>query len=136
MSCSLFSDTSKIIHLVGIGGVSMSALAQVLNFRGFVVRGSDMNEGEHIARLRRLGIKVDIGHSSENVDGADLVIRTSAIHDDNPEVVRAKELNIPIVERAQAWGSLMLEYKDVLCIRHCATICRIFLTFPSNAQKK
>ena len=116
MTDSLFIDTSKVIHLIGIGGISMSALAEVLNFRGFVVRGSDMNEGEHIERLRRLGIKVSIGHAAEHVDGASLVIKTSAIHADNPELLRANELGIPIVERAEAWGALMLEYKDVLCV--------------------
>lgn len=116
MTDSLFVDTSKIIHLIGIGGVSMSALAEVLNFRGFVVRGSDMNEGEHIERLRRLGIRVAIGHAAENVEGASIVIKTSAIHDDNPEIIRAHELGIPVIERAKAWGSLMLEYKNVLCI--------------------
>lgn len=116
MTDSLFVDTSKSIHLIGIGGVSMSALAEVLNFRGFVVRGSDMNEGEHIERLRRLGIKVAIGHAAENVEGASIVIKTSAIHDENPEIVRAHQLDIPVIERAEAWGALMLEYKNVLCI--------------------
>ena len=116
MSNLLFTDTSKVIHLVGIGGVSMSALAEVLNFKGFVVVGSDMNEGEHIERLRRLGIKISVGHKSENVVGADIVIRTSAIHDDNPEIVKANELGLHIVERAEAWGEIMRDYKNVLCI--------------------
>lgn len=113
---SIFSDNNQSVHLIGIGGVSMSALAEVLNHRGFVVRGSDMREGEHTARLAKLGIKVAIGHRAENVEGAQLVIRTSAIHDDNPEVIRAKELGLPVLERAQAWGILMEEYRDVVCI--------------------
>ncbi len=116
MSCSLFDNTSKKIHMVGIGGVSMSGLAEVLNFKGFVVSGSDNSEGEHIARLRRLGIKISIGHSADNVYGADTLIRTSAISDDNPEVVRARELGIPVIERAEAWGCLMEDYENVLCI--------------------
>lgn len=113
---SRFSDNSKVIHFVGIGGVSMSALAEVLNFRGFVVRGSDMNKGEHTARLTKLGIKVTIGHTADNVEGADLIIRTSAIHDDNPEIIRARECGIPVIERAEAWGELMREYKNAVCV--------------------
>lgn len=116
MSDLLFADTSKVIHLIGIGGVSMSALAEVLNFRGFVVCGSDMNEGEHIERLRRLGIKIIVGHKAENISGADIIIRTSAIHDDNPEIVAAKEKSLPILERAEAWGEIMRDYKNVLCV--------------------
>jgi len=87
-----------------------------LNFRGFVVTGSDMNEGEHIERLRRLGIKISIGHKGENISGSDIVIRTSAIHDDNPEIVAAREKKMPVLERAEAWGELMRDYKNVLCI--------------------
>ena len=116
MSNLLFSDTSKVIHLVGIGGVSMSALAEVLNFRGFVVTGSDMNEGELIERLRRLGIKISIGHKGENIKGADIIIRTSAIHDDNPEIIAARECGLPVLERAEAWGEIMRDYSNVLCI--------------------
>lgn len=113
---SLFSDNSKIVHLVGIGGVSMSALAEVLNHRGFVVHGSDMQESDNIARLRKLGIKVIVGHSADNIGNADIVIRTSAIHDDNPEIMRARELNLQLLERAEAWGELMEEYKEVVCV--------------------
>ncbi len=112
----LFSDTSKVIHLIGIGGVSMSALAETLNYRGFVVCGSDMNEGEHIERLRRLGIKISVGHKAENVEGVDIIVRTSAVHDDNPEVIRAREKGLPLIERAEAWGEIMRDYKDVLCV--------------------
>ena len=115
MSQLLFSDTSKIIHIAGIGGVSMSALAETLNFKGFVVTGSDMNEGEHVERLRGLGIKINVGHRAENVFGADFVIRTAAIHDDNPEIAYALENNIPVFERAQAWGEIMRDYKNAVC---------------------
>lgn len=116
VSCSLFDDTSKVVHMVGIGGVSMSGLAEVLNFKGFVIQGSDNSEGEHIARLRKLGMKISIGHDGKNVDGADFLIRTSAISDENPEIIRARELGIPVIERAEAWGCLMQDYENVLCI--------------------
>lgn len=112
----IFNDTSKKIHIAGIGGVSMSALAEALNYKGFVVTGSDMNDGEHIERLRRIGIKISVGHRAENVDDADLVIRTAAIHDDNPEIAAALAKNIPVFERAQAWGEIMRDYKNALCI--------------------
>ncbi len=113
---SVFADNNKIIHLIGIGGVSMSALAEVLNHRGFVVRGSDMQESSSTEKLAKLGIKVYIGHNEANIEDAQVVIRTSAVHDDNPEVIKAKELGLPILERAQAWGILMEAYQDVICV--------------------
>jgi len=113
---SLFSDNNKNVYLIGIGGVSMSALAEVLNYRGFIVCGSDMQESANIIRLRKLGIKVNIGHFAENICGVDIVIRTSAIHEDNSEIVRARELGLPVLERAEAWGVLMEEYDDVVCV--------------------
>ncbi len=113
---NLLSDTKKIIHLVGIGGVSMSALAQAIASRGVTVRGSDMNNGVYAERLRALGIIVFKGHDASNVCGADVVIRTSAIHDDNPEIIKARELGLPILERAEAWGILMEEFPEVVCV--------------------
>ncbi|MBQ2841330.1 MAG: UDP-N-acetylmuramate--L-alanine ligase [Oscillospiraceae bacterium] len=113
---NLLSDSKNTIHFIGIGGVSMSALAEAIASRGLSVRGSDMSNGVYTERLRALGIKVITGHSAENVEGADCVIRTSAIKDDNPEVVRARELNIPVLERAEAWGILMDEFPEVVCV--------------------
>jgi len=113
---NLLSDVANVIHFVGIGGVSMSALAEAIAARGLTVRGSDMNNGIYTERLRARGIEVRIGHFSENTDGADVVIRTSAIKDDNPEIVRAAELGIPVLERAEAWGILMDEFSEVVCI--------------------
>ena len=113
---SLLSDKSSSVHLVGIGGVSMSALAEALLARGLSVRGSDMNNGIYAERLRALGISVAEGHAAENINGADVVIRTSAIKDDNPEIVRARELCIPVLERAEAWGIIMDEFPEVICV--------------------
>ncbi len=113
---SLLSDTKNIIHFVGIGGVSMSALAEAVAARGLSVRGSDMSNGVYAERLRALGIKVFCGHCADNVNGADVVIRTSAIKDDNPEIVRARELGLPVLERAEAWGILMDEFPEVVCV--------------------
>ena len=103
-------------HLVGIGGVSMSPLAQVLHGAGVVVTGSDMHESAEVAHLRTLGIPVTIGHLPESVAGADCVIRTAAVHDDNPEIAAAHAAGIPVFERAQAWGALMRHYENALCV--------------------
>ena len=103
-------------HLIGIGGVSMSPLAEVLHKMGVEITGSDMNDSATVEHLRALGIPVAIGHRAENVAGADLVIRTAAVHDDNPEIARAHEAGISVFERAQAWGSIMRGYKNALCI--------------------
>lgn len=106
----------KRAHLVGVGGVSMSPLAQVLHGAGVVVTGSDMHESAEVAHLRTLGIPVTIGHLPESVAGADCVIRTAAVHDDNPEIAAAHAAGIPVFERAQAWGALMRHYENALCV--------------------
>ena len=103
-------------HLVGIGGVSMAPLAEVLKGMGMEITGSDMNESASVAHLRSLGIPVAIGHRAENLGDAQLVIRTAAVHDENPEIAEARRRNVPVFERAQAWGSIMRSYKNALCI--------------------
>lgn len=103
-------------HLVGIGGVSMSPLAEVLHGMGMVITGSDMRESPAVQHLRALGITISIGHRAENVSNADLVIRTAAVHDSNPEITEAKRRGIPVFERAQAWGAIMRGYRNALCI--------------------
>ena len=103
-------------HLVGIGGVSMAPLAEVLHGMGVVVSGSDMKESKTVEHLRSLGIQVNIGHFPDGAKGADLVIRTATVHDDNPEISGARQAGIPVFERAQAWGALMSDYKHALCI--------------------
>ena len=104
-------------YLIGIGGVSMSPLAEVLTGMGLYICGSDMSEGANVASLRDKGIKVIIGHREENIDDSiDFVVRTAAVHDDNPEVVAARRLGIPVFERTQAWGSIMKDYENALCI--------------------
>ena len=103
-------------HLVGIGGVSMAPLAEVLHGMGISVSGSDMRESATIEHLRSLGIPVIIGHYAESVKDVDLIIRTAAVHDDNPEIAAALAAGTPVFERAQAWGALMTDYKHALCI--------------------
>ena len=106
----------KRAHLVGVGGVSMAPLAEVLKGKGVEVTGSDMRESEAVAHLRSLGIPVVIGHLPESVEGAGCVIRTAAVHNDNPEIAAALAAGIPVFERAQAWGAIMRHYKNALCV--------------------
>lgn len=103
-------------HLVGVGGVSMFPLAEMLLHRGIVVSGSDARESDHVAQLRAQGVPVTIGHLPQSVQGADLVIRTAAVHDDNPEIAAARSAGIPVFERAEALGALMSDYDHALCV--------------------
>ncbi len=95
------------IHFVGIGGSGMSGIAEVLLNLGYSVQGSDLREGEAAARLRQLGARVMIGHRAENVAGADVVVVSSAINPDNPEVAQALAQRVPVVKRAEMLGELM-----------------------------
>lgn len=106
----------KHVHLVGIGGVSMRPLGLVLQDMGILVTGSDMNSSVSTDELKAHGIKVYIGHSAQNIQNADCIIRTAAAHNDNPEIAAARAMGIPVFERAQAWGVLMQEYKNAICI--------------------
>ncbi len=104
------------VHLMGIGGVSMAPLAEVLLGAGLTVTGSDMQESDAVRRLVSLGIPVHIGHRGENLGDTQAVIRTAAVHDDNPEVQAARARGIPVFERAQAWGAIMRRYRDAICV--------------------
>ena len=106
----------KRAHLVGIGGVSMCPLAEVLRGKGLEIQGSDMTESHTVRHLRELGIPVAIGHNAENLGDCDLVIRTAAVHDSNPEIAGAIARGIPVYERAQAWGAIMQQYPNALCV--------------------
>ena len=104
-------------HLIGIGGVSMSSLAEVLKGMGITVTGSDINEGRNVDELRANGFTVHIGHRAENIsDDIEFVVRTAAAHDDNPEIVAAHARGIPVFERTQAWGAISKDYQNALCI--------------------
>ena len=111
-----FLQPGKRVHLVGIGGVSMRPLGLVLQGMGITVTGSDMNSSVSTDELIARGIHVDIGHRAENIQGADCVIRTAAAHNDNPEIAAARAAGIPVFERAQAWGMIMREYENAVCI--------------------
>ena len=95
------------IHFVGIGGIGMSGIAEVLHNLGYSVQGSDISESANVKRLRDLGIAVHVGHAAENVGEAQVVVVSSAVKPDNPEVVAARESLIPVVRRAEMLGELM-----------------------------
>ena len=97
----------KRIHMIGIGGSSMSGLAQMLQHLGYQVTGSDQNDGYLMNDVRQAGAKVTIGHRAENVHGADLVVYTAAIPPTNPERAEAERLHIPSMERAELLGQLL-----------------------------
>ena len=104
-------------HLIGIGGVSMSSLADVLWGMGIAISGSDMNRNKNVMGLTEKGIPVSIGHKAENItEEIEFVVRTAAVHDDNPEIIRAHALGIPVFERTQAWGAISKDYSNALCI--------------------
>ncbi len=106
----------KRVHLVGIGGVSMRPLALVLAGMGLQISGSDMNASVSTDELIAKNIQVCIGHAAKNIDGADCLIRTAAVHNDNPEIAAARAKGIPVFERAQAWGVIMRGYRHAICV--------------------
>lgn len=122
MKESVMNELKKYIkpgshgHLVGIGGVSMSPLAIVLHDAGVKISGSDINDSDAVKSMRAMGMDIKIGHSAENIAGADYLIRTAAAHDDNPEIKAARDAGIPVFERAEAWGFIMRTYENALCI--------------------
>ncbi len=109
------SDFNKI-HCIGIGGIGLSAIAEILLSRGYQVSGSDMRESEMTEKLMEDGAVIYLGHRAKNVEGTDLVIYSAAVGNDNPELARAEELGIPAITRAQALGALMDEYENSIAI--------------------
>ncbi|MGA8391263.1 MAG: UDP-N-acetylmuramate--L-alanine ligase [Burkholderiaceae bacterium] len=95
------------IHFVGIGGVGMSGIAEVLFNLGYVISGSDLADSSTLKRLAELGMQTYVGHAGRNVDGADAVVTSTAVRDDNPEVLVARERRIPVVPRALMLAELM-----------------------------
>ena len=116
MNANLIGKHAKI-HLIGIGGVSMSGIAELFIRDGYTITGSDWNASDLTDRLVKDGAKIFIGpQRAENITNQDLVVYTAAVHEDNPERVRAKELGIPQVERAVILGWIMKDYEIPICI--------------------
>lgn len=120
----------KKIHMIGIGGSGMCPIAEILHSKGYILTGSDNNEGDTLNRIKNLGIKVYMGHFAENVKGAELVVYSAAISEDNPERVAAKELGIPTMERSKLLGALTRHYDNVVgvCGTHGKTTTSSMIT--------
>lgn len=103
----MFRGRVRHAHFVGIGGIGMSGLAEILRTMEFDVSGSDLKPNDITRRLETMGVRVDVGHRAENVEGADVVVYSSAIGPSNPELRRARELEIPIIPRAEMLAELM-----------------------------
>lgn len=111
-----WSNQNQTIHFIGIGGISMSALAEILIKRGFRITGSDRNASPLTEHLKKLGATIHIGHQAEWVHGADRIVYTSAIREDNPERMEAKRLEIPQHKRADLLGALMEDHAVSIAI--------------------
>ena len=109
----------KRVHCLGIGGIGLSAVAEILADRGYIVSGTDINPSKVTRHLEYLGIKVYTSHEPENVEDVDAIVYSAAVSDDNPEVMRARELGIPLFSRAQVLGMIMEDYDNSVAI--CGT---------------
>ncbi len=106
----------KHIHFIGIGGSGMYPLAQILHGQGYYLTGSDNNETETLDAVRKMGIPVFIGQRSENIQGADLIVHTAAIMEDNPELMAARASGVPVLERADLLGIITSWYDRAVCV--------------------
>lgn len=118
------------IHMIGIGGSGMCPLAEILHSKGYELTGSDNNESDPLSRIRNLGIKVFMGHSADNIKGAQLVVYSAAISDDNPELKAAREQGIPTMERSHMLGALTRHFDNVIgvCGTHGKTTVTSMIT--------
>lgn len=112
----LDSNRIKYIHFVGIGGISMSGLAEILVNMGYRISGSDMKSSNITEKLKKMGIEIHINHSEQNINNPDLVVYTAAIKDNNPELVKARELGIPTMERATLLGLIMKRFPKSIAV--------------------
>ena len=97
----------EIIHFIGIGGIGMSGLAQVMKNMGFKIQGSDQNRNKSTSNCSKVGIKIFIGHSKSNVKNATIIVKSSAIKDNNVEIIKAKKNKISIYSRAEVLANVV-----------------------------
>ena len=110
----MYLEGKKHIHFIGIGGSGMFPIAQILHAEGFTISGSDNNETDTLALVRKMGAKVTLGQRPENIEGADLIVYTAAIMADNPELIAAKASGIPTIERSEMLGELTARYSHMI----------------------
>lgn len=120
----------KRVHMIGIGGSGMCPLAEILHSKGYELSGSDNNESDPLKRVRKLGAKVFMGHNADNIKGAELVVYSAAISQDNPELCEARRLGIPTMERSVLLGALTRYYDNVIgvCGTHGKTTVTSMIT--------
>ena len=106
----------KHIHLIGIGGISMSAIAEVLLNQGYAISGSDLSDSKLLNRLREKGAEIFIGHSAQNVKNPDLIVYSAAIKENNPERMEGKKLGITEIDRAEMLGQIMKKYNKSIAV--------------------
>ncbi|MEY4544564.1 MAG: hypothetical protein RL685_759 [Pseudomonadota bacterium] len=118
----MFRGRVRKIHFVGVGGIGMSGLAEILRAMGFEVSGSDLKDGDNTARLKRLGVHIRVGHEAAHIQGADVVVYSSAVARDNPEYLAAEAAGIPIIPRGEMLAELMrVKYAVVIAGSHGKT---------------
>lgn len=120
----------KRVHMIGIGGSGMCPLAEIMHAKGYELTGSDNNESDPLKRVKALGIKVFMGHSADNIKGAQLIVYSAAISQENPELVAARAQGIPTMERSQLLGALTRRYDNVIgvCGTHGKTTVTSMIT--------
>ena len=109
----MFDTKIGKIFFIGIGGIGMSGIAEVLVNQGFDIEGSDIAENTNTARLRKLGVNINIGHCAENINSSAIIVISSAIERNNIELVEARKKRIPIVKRAEMLAELMRFKKTI-----------------------
>ena len=98
---------AKHIHFIGIGGIGMSGIAELLLNLDFIITGSDISKSQNVKRLENRGVKISIGHSAKNIDNVDVVVYSSAVKQENIEILTAKKRNIPVIRRAEMLAQLI-----------------------------
>ena len=106
----------EIIHFIGIGGIGMSGLSLIMKGQGFKVQGSDINNNKNIDRLRKEKIKIYLDHSKKNLKNTTIVVVSSAIKKNNPEIVEAKRRKIPIIKRGEMLASIVSLMKNIVVV--------------------
>ena len=106
--------SNEIIHFIGIGGIGMSGLAQIMKNTGFFVQGSDLSKNKNTERLNKLGIKVNIGHNKKNIKNATMIVASSAIKNNNKELIASKKKKIPIFKRGEMLANIVALKKNII----------------------
>ncbi|MBQ7524531.1 MAG: UDP-N-acetylmuramate--L-alanine ligase [Alphaproteobacteria bacterium] len=116
LGCGVFAACNRdvVVHFIGLGGIGMSGIAGILHSLGYIVQGSDKARSQNVERLENLGITAFLGHDAKNVENASVVVFSSAIKQDNPELLRARELHIPCLSRAEMLSQIVRFKKSVV----------------------